>query len=321
MDNKDIEFNLEIAKCKLGFSVSKNLVNKIANATSTLFAPATAWLQGKQAQISCSYLPFYDKLAERKNENLQKLFVNVLSALNEKELRGEKIPDQFEDTDNLLLIQDNASTTSNEDFLKLWAKLYTEEACKPGSISRKTIKLLETLDTNIVKIFENEVLPYCDANGYYWGTKDDITNIILLMDYGLIENSSIMAGSKAANVMMNIRLNKNYTLYIYPNYVYGANYNGAMFRLTVSGVEIFNNLRNDISLPNNELLFNNIKKASEYWGLAELFKGKFKIKKLIKSEEKFIICDNDNNVAYPKNSPHKTYMEFYESAMSNIEEV
>ena len=162
MNNKDVEFNLEIAKVKLGLSLSENLVNKIANATSTLFAPATAWLQGKQAQISCSYLPFYDKLAERKNENLQKLFVNVLSILNEKELHEEIIPDQFEDTDNLLLIQDNASTTSNEEFLKLWAKFYTEEACKPGSISRKTIKLLETLDINIVRILEKEIFPYCD---------------------------------------------------------------------------------------------------------------------------------------------------------------
>lgn len=321
MNNKDVEFNLEIAKGKLGFSLSENLVNKIANATSTLFAPATAWLQGKQAQISCSYLPFYDKLAERKNENLQKLFVNVLSTLNEKELHEEVIPDQFEDTDNLLLIQDNASTTSNEEFLKLWAKLYTEEACKPGTVSRKTIKLLETLDINIVKILEKEIFPYCDENGYYWGTKDEITNILILLDYGLIENSSILSSSKTINTITNIKLNKNYMLYIYPNYAYGASYDDVMYRLTVSGVEIFKNLGNDINSPNNELLFNNIKKASKYWQIASLYKDKIHLKHIPNNDEKFIICDNDNNVVYPKNSPFKTYNEFYESAIANIEVV
>lgn len=321
MNNKDVEFNLEIAKGKLGFSLSENLVNKIANATSTLFAPATAWLQGKQAQISCSYLPFYDKLAERKNENLQKLFVNVLSILNEKELHEEVIPDQFEDTDNLLLIQDNASTTSNEEFLKLWAKLYTEEACKPGTVSRKTIKLLETLDINIVKILEKEIFPYCDENGYYWGTKDEITNILILLDYGLIENSSILSSSKTINTITNIKLNKNYMLYIYPNYAYGASYDDVMYRLTVSGVEIFKNLGNDINSPNNELLFNNIKKASKDWQIATPYKDKIHLKHIPNNDEKFIICDNDNNVVYPKNSPFKTYNEFYESAIANIEVV
>lgn len=321
MNNKDVEFNLEIAKCKLGFSLSENLVNKIANATSTLFAPATAWLQGKQAQISCSYLPFYDKLAERKNENLQKLFVNVLSTLHEKELHEEIIPDQFEDTDNLLLIQDNASTTSNEEFLKLWAKLYTEEACKPGSISRKTIKVLETLDINIVKIFEKEILPYCDSHGFYWGPKGEISNMLLLIDYGLIQENAIISSSTKINTIVYYSLNKNFRIYLYPNYGYDANYDSIMYRLTKTGEEIFSNLKNNIPLPDNEIVFNNINNASKDWQIVKSFRGKFKMKKQIKHEEKFIICDNDDNVVYPKNSPFKTYNEFYESAMANIEEV
>ncbi len=319
MNNKDVEFNLEIAKVKLGLSLSENLVNKIANATSTLFAPATAWLQGKQAQISCSYLPFYDKLAERKNENLQKLFVNVLSILNEKELHEEIIPDQFEDTDNLLLIQDNASTTSNEEFLKLWAKFYTEEACKPGSISRKTIKLLETLDINIVRILEKEIFPYCDISGFYWGPKGEISSMLLLIDYGLIQKNSIVSSSLKINMVACYKLNKNFKLYVYPNYAYCANYDGIMYRLTRVGKEIFNNLKNNIDIPDNEIFFGNIKKASHDWYIAEPFNGKFKMKNPIKPEEKFIICDNDNNVVYPETSPFKTLQEFIDNASQNIE--
>lgn len=324
MNNKDVEFNLEIAKCKLGFSLSENLVNKIANATSTLFAPATAWLQGKQAQISCSYLPFYDKLAERKNENLQKLFVNVLSTLHEKELHEEIIPDQFEDTDNLLLIQDNASTTSNEEFLKLWAKFYTEEACKPGSITRKTIKVLETLDINIIKILENNIFPFCDKNGFYWGNVHGISDLLLLQDYGLIETNPICASSINLNESYNVKLNQDYILYCYPNFACSAIINAQMYRLTNCALEIKNNVNINSEITSEDaikIIYEHINKSSVYWEVAQEFNLRIHLKKTIKENEMFVICDNDNNVVYPKNSPFKTYNEFYESAIANIEVV
>ena len=298
---------------------SEKVGEMLRNSTNAIGKPIDAWLTGKAQEISANSQLIVANIMYKKEVNATKHLQYVAEEFNKKVENNEQIPEQIEASDNLLLIQDNASSTSNEEFLKLWAKFYTEEACKPGSISRKTIKILETLDINIVKILEKEILPYCDENGYYWGTKDEITNILILIDYGLIENSSILSSSKTINTIINIKLNKNYRLCIYPNYAYGASYDDVMYRLTVSGVEIFKNLGNDINSQNNELLFNNIKKASKDWQIATPYKDKIHLKHIPNNDEKFIICDNDNIVVYPETSPFKTLQEFIDNASQNIE--
>ena len=303
-------------------SGSEKVGNMLCNSATVIGNPVGAWFDGKAQEISANSQFIVANIMYKKEINAIKHLQYVAEEFNKKVKNDEQIPEKIEASDNLLLIQDNASTTSNEEFLRLWAKLYTEEACKQGSISRKTIKLLETLDINIIKILENEIFPYCDNNGFYWGNVRGISNLLLLQDYGLIETNPICASSINFNESFNVRLNGNYILCCYPNLACSAIIASQMYRLTNFSLEIVNNvnLHAEIS-PDDaiQIIYEHINESSKFWNIAQAFYGRFKFKNPLKHEEKFVICDNQNNVIYPKNSPFKTYDEFIKSALDNIE--
>lgn len=299
---------------------SEKVINMLCNGASTLTAPFGALLKGKTAEIELNNQSIYAKLAITKEINMRKLSAYVTQELNDKVNKGEEIPDSLEDSDNLILIQDNASTMSDEEFLKLWAKLYTQEACKPGSVSRKTIKILETMDSNVVKILEKDIFPYCDDKGFYWGKTDDISSLLLAMDYNLVQDGAISFNPGTFNASLPIRIDKEHILYCYPNYGYHAEYKGQMYRLTTPGLEVYRNLNKNAKKEDIlKIIFNNISEASCHWEVNNSIPSKFSLKADIKTNEKFVICDNSKNVVYPENSPFKTFDEFYASALKNIE--
>lgn len=318
-DNKAIDLYYEHFGTKVGIGLSEQTVSKIANANSTLFAPVTAWLQGKAAQITVGFLPFYDKLAERKNQNLQNLALDVMRELKNREDEGKPIPDKFEDTDNLLLIQDNASTTSNEEFLKLWAKFYTEEACKPGTISRKTIKLVETLDIDVVKVIENDIFPFCDTNGFYWGNQKNLTNLLVAMDYGIMDNIPIAITPQGINQILVVGISKDYKLYCYPNYQYSPKRKNIMYKLTGPGLEIYENIKFRHTKEQLDIVFKNIELSVSGWDISKESLSKISLKNHVNPKELFVICDSLGNVVYPLNSKYKTLEQFKNQAEQNIE--
>lgn len=282
---------------------SSKVINMLCNGASTLTAPIGAILRAETAKIELNNQSIYARLAITKEINMRKLSTYVAEELENKVNNGEYIPEQLVDTDKLLLIQDNASTTSNEEFLKLWAKLYTQEACKPGTISRKTIKILDTLDSEIVRILEKDIFPYCDSNGFYWGKTNDISNLVLALDYNLIQDGAISLNPGNFNTSLAVRLDSQYILYCYPNYGYHAKYKEEMYRLTKSGLEVFRNLNKQDIIDNRDIIFNNIRVSSINWEINSLMRNKFRLKAEIKTNEKFVICDYEGNVVYPKESP------------------
>ncbi len=303
---------------------SKRVFDMFCNSMSTLGQPIGEIIKGKTAAIELANQSLYMKLAMTKETNMRKLLAYAAEEFEEKVVNGEDIPNHLVETDEILLIEENASLTSNEEFLKLWAKLYTEETCKHGSISRKTIKVLETLNIDIIKILENNIFPFCDNNGFYWGKMHGISDLLLLQDYGLIETNPICASSINLNESYAVRLNKDYILYCYPNIACSAIIKSQMYRLTNCALEIKNNVKLSPEITSEEaikIIYEHINKSIEYWKVAPEFEKKIHLKNTIKNNEMFIICDNDNNVVYPKNSPFKIYNEFYESAMANIEEI
>lgn len=300
---------------------SKRVFDMFCNSMSTLGQPIGEIIKGKTAAIELANQSLYMKLAMTKETNMRKLLAYAAEEFEEKVVNGEDIPNHLVETDEILLIEENASLTSNEEFLKLWAKLYTEEACKPGTVSRRTIKLVETLDASIIKIFEENILPYCSSDGFYWGNKNDLNDILTIADYDLlVKSDGIIVNPKKLNYVQSVKLNNNYNLCVYPNYYYHAYYKYSNYRLTTSGLEIYKILKDKIKMPQDmHLMFENIKEASKDWQIATPYKDKIHIKRLPNNDEKFIICDNDNNVVYPETSPFRTLQEFIYNASQNIE--
>lgn len=303
---------------------SKKVFDMFCNGMSKLGEPIGEIIKGKTTAIELANQSIYMKLAMTKEANMRKLIAYAAEEFDKKVDNGENIPSHLVETDEILLIEENASMTSNEEFLKLWAKLYTEEACKPGSVSRKTIKLLETLDIKIIKILENKIFPFCDYNGFYWGNIHGIADLLLLQDYGLIETNPICASSINLNDTYSVRLNEDYILYCYPNFACSAVINAQMYRLTNCALEIINNVKMHAEIKPDDaikIIYEHVNESSKIWRISKEFNGRIRLKKTIKKNEKFVICDNKNNVVYPKDSPFKTYNEFLESAMANIEEL
>ncbi len=300
---------------------SEKVVNMLCNGGSILAAPVGALLRGKAAEFELANQSIYAKLAMTKEVNMRRHASYVAQELDAMVLNGEIIPDRLDDTDNLLLIQENASTTSNEDFLKLWAKLYTCEACKPGSVSRKTIKIIETLDADIVRVLEENIFPFCDSNGIYWGSKENISDLLLAMDYNLMQDGSVCVNPKDINQSLAVFIDDEHILRCHPNYGYSANYNHQMYRLTTPGLEVYNNLNKTAKTQENlATIFTNVLQSSVNWEMSPNLRNKIKLKNengwAIK---KFVICDSDGNVIYPKDSQFKTYDEFYNKSLENIE--
>lgn len=292
----------------------------LKNSTNVIGKPIEALIQGKTNEIELANQFITARLMYVKEANATMHLSYVAEELNKKVENGQELPEKIEESDNLYLIQDNASTTSNEYLLKMWAKLYTEEACKPGSVSKRAIKLVETLDIKIVKILEEEIFPYCDENGFFWGDKDDITNIILCQDYNLIENNFICSFSKNPTSSYSAKINNLIKIYCYPGFGYSANYNSSMYRLTNAGLEIYQNIYSQkVDIGTKEIVFKNIDKASENWSRIWEKKGVVKYLNNIKPEEKYILCDENGLVVYPEHSPYRTLQDFLEISIRNIE--
>lgn len=294
---------------------SNKVVDMLLNSCSIIAAPVGELIKGKTAQIELNNQSIYAKLALTKEINMRKHLNYVAMEFNEKEKQGQDIPKALNDTDNLLLIQDNASTTSDENFLKLWAKLYTEEASKPGMISRKAIKLVEGLDYETVKLIEEEIFPYCDSKGYYWGQTNKIDHLLIAQDYGFISiNNSFLIPLKLNNCV-NIELVNKYFICLYPNMEYRA----TSYCLTKPAREIKTCLNKKTTDEQFKIMLERINKEAFYWKIHEEHDKKIKLKNKIENNEKFIIYDENKNVISPKDSPFKTLEEFYNSAIKNIE--
>lgn len=293
---------------------SEKVVNMFCNGLSTLGKPIGAMLNGTTASIELANQSIYLKLAMTKEVNMRKHLAYVAQEFDERVKNNENIPESLIETDKLLLIQDNVATTSEDDVLKLWAKLYTEEACKPGTISRKAIKLIETLDAKVAKILENEIFPYCDQDGFYWGKENNFNAIITALDYAFFESSNL--GRKGIYVdFPSVIAFPDYKVLIHPALDFSPTI--PCYRLTKPAIEIrscLNTNGKDILEEISSTMLN----CAKSWKINNNLKNNIKLKKSLKNDEKFIICSNDN-IIYPKNKEYKKIDEYREYVMSNVE--
>lgn len=296
-------------------SCSEKVVNMFCNGLSTLGRPIGAIIDGKTASIELANQSIYLKLAMTKEANMRKHLAYVAKEFDEKVKNNEDIPESLIETDKLLLIQDNVSTTSEEEVLKLWAKLYTEEACKPGTISRKAIKLIETLDAKIADILENEIFPYCDQVGFYWGNSDNFNSIITAIDYGFLETSNL--GRKGLYVdYPGIISFGNYNVFVHPGFDYASKNPG--YRLTKPAIEIKQCLK-QTNIDILDVISKTINDCTPNWLINDEIKNNMKFKKSIKNDEKFVVCNNEDVIVFPQNKQYKTIEDYRVYTMANIE--
>lgn len=292
---------------------SQNVINATLKGTAPLFSPLSAICEG-MADIIKEGCGFFTDIIRKKRSQLY-LANDVLKNLNDKEQNGEKIPERIEDTDTLFSIQETASETLDKDFISFWAKLYTEEACKPNCVSKRTIAICKNLDKNIVSLLEQKIFPYASNDGWLAYYPNCVDNLFLLKDYGFLDdlNDNIFAEAvefeKGYPPLCRDSFGE-YWLWVHPGFLYKT-----PFRLTFSGREIRNALKiypkeKDISFIGNEL-----EKISKDWKIDK----KYKFLKHPDNDELFAITDN----VYPRflkfrNEKYKKFEKYWIAIRNNV---
>lgn len=308
---KNVDKNIGKACKDLAQTLKKVIspISKIAelyliDAPCTLFAPLSAYLKGKSNEIAYKYLPFQNQIEMRKELSQIKMLKHVLENLADKEQRNEELPNQIEDTDNLFAIQNAASETTDDDFIKFWARLYTEEACSPNTVSKKTIDLCRVIDKKVAKILETEVFPYCSQVGFIANIPTKANNLLLLKDYGLVDDvaSNIIiypVNFEQGYPPLSRDVFGKYWLWIHPGYSYHLPY-----RLTSAGNEIRNALKIYPKEKDIKIIGNTLSKEAKKWSQLD----GFVFHNDVNDEDLFVITDSD----YPPFMiyPHPKYRKF-----------
>ena len=298
---------------KVASPVSKIAELYLIKAPCTLLAPVAAYLRGKSYEIACKYLPFQNQIEMRKEISQLKMAQYVLENLADKEQNKEELPPQIEDTDNLFAIQNAASETTDEDFIKFWARLYTEEACKPNTVSKKTVNLCKDLNKDVVKALENEIFPFCDGHGYYFGDANcHVDALSLVEDYGFLKTCKIKNISNYIDTFSSHKFGK-YLIQVFPGYEYGLPFNHRM--LTQSALEIFKCLKIDNSINLWECI-PQIEDASKSFKITDKYKDLMKYKTPI--SHKFFIT-LDDKIIYPEDMKKKNLADVIKETLDNIE--
>lgn len=283
-------------------------------AGGTLFRPLTAYLNGASAVIEAR--SFVEAQNIRREASQCKLAMHVASNLAEREARGEAIPQQIMDTDNLFAIQNAASETTDEDFLRFWANLYTEEVCRPNTVSKKTVELCKVLDRRVVKILEEKIFPYCCKDFFLAVHHITVDDLSIAESYGFVVNQSIALNSLVANSGVSMNMDK-YTIICSPGYSFSLR--SPVYRLSVAGQEILSVLKIKITPEQLNLSIQCLEDASRYWHLNTKNENyKFSIKPGQQIDTKFIVVD-ETGIIYPEKWRTRTVEEYNNECLSHLD--
>lgn len=290
---------------------SKNVVNATIHGTTTLFAPLKAICEGKAAELEEKYA--YKAEEYRKLKSNLALGIDVLKNLNDKEQNGEKIPDKIEDTDTLFSIQEAASETLDKDFISFWAKLYTEEACKEGTVTKKAINLCKDLNKDIVSILENKIFPYCDDNGFYLGNENEtLDEILIAEEYGFLKKCEVERKPNEKKIFILFYVGQ-YQIAVFPGYCYST---VGIFSKMLTNTAI--SIRNCLKIKTNvdiKIISDSLIKYSKFWTINPEFSGKIIYPKEIC--DKFMLIEN-GIVKFPEKYTGKNAKELMREILSEI---
>lgn len=291
----------------------------VTNSTAPLFRPFQKFLNGVSDVIEAKYLPYTEEIHLRKAESQMKLLKFVTQNFAEKEQKEEELPNKIEDTDNLFAIQNAASETTEEEFIRFWAELYTQESCHPGSVSKKTTELCKVLDKKVMDLLSEKIFPFCDNSyGFYWGinshSPDDVS---MAEDYGFLIRPEIEVNASIPEHPYCLDYG-NYKIYVHSGYSIKAG--GPSFRLTSAGQEVKKCLRINTNEEQIKCVLEDIKKISPKWHLLDREKIKIKIKPNISHPlHLFVLTDSNQKILYPKEYSLLSLEDFSKQSLSEIE--
>jgi hypothetical protein len=137
------------------------LVNKVSAAIGTLYKPfgaiADAWSEvqaGKlkavgEIEIQASQRRAVERLlceTMMEQKHLESIFGKTCALLeSDPDADAETIGQM--DNDRVVFHSVRARRVSDDDMQSVWAKIFAEEAKKPGSFSKRTMAFIETLET------------------------------------------------------------------------------------------------------------------------------------------------------------------------------
>lgn len=290
---------------------SQKVVDATLNGSAPLFSPWSALCHGV-ADIINEGCDFIADIIRKKRSQLY-LANDVLKNLNDKEQNGEKIPERIEDTDTLFSIQEAASETLDKDFISFWAKLYTEEACKEGTVTKKAINLCKDLNKDIVSILENKIFPYCDNNGFYLGNENEtLDEILIAEEYGFLKKCEVERKPKEKKFFILFYVGQ-YQIAVFPGYCYST---ASIFSKMLTNTAI--SIRNCLKIKTNvdiKIISDSLIKYSKFWTINPEFSGKIIYPKEIC--DKFVLIEN-GIVKFPEKYTGKNAKELMREILSEI---
>ena len=292
----------------------EKIIDTVTMSGATLFKPLVAYLNGKATIIEAH--SFIEAQNIRKELSQCQLAVNVAKNLATKQQSGQDIPTEIKDTDTLFAIQNAASEKTDKDFLEFWAHLYTEEACKPNTISKKTVELCKTIDKQIAEILEKKIFPYCADNFFFAAYEIGVDDVGKAEDYGFVtqKNLAINPSHPGTNVMLYFG---QYTVVCRSGFsVMPAT---PRFSLSISGAEVRKIITHDDTYIDFNILKNGLISASKNWRLSDKFKDH--IVKLVPGKEidsNFVIVQN-NKIIYPESWQNKTITDYNNACLETLD--
>lgn len=292
----------------------EKVVDTVVTSGATLFKPLVAYLNGKATILESR--SFVETQNIRKEISQYQLAINVAKNLAIKQQSSQEIPKEIVDTDTLFAIQNAAAETTDKDFLEFWAHLYTEEACKPNTISKKTVELCKTLDKTVAKVLEQKIFPYCASGFFFAANEIGVDDVAKAEDYGFItqKNLKINPGHPTSNIILNF---SQYTVVCRPGFsVTPASPN---FSLSISGAEVKNVIASGSASCDFNIVKNSLIAASRFWLLHDKFKNyivKFVPGKQI--DTNFIIVQNDK-IIYPESWQNKSVQDYNNACLETLE--
>ncbi len=292
----------------------EKVVDTVVISGATLFKPLVAYFNGKATIISAR--SFVETQNIRKELSQCQLAINVAKNLAIKHQSGQEIPKGIVDTDTLFAIQNAAAETTDKDFLEFWAHLYTEEACKPNTISKKTVELCKVLDKQVAEILEKKIFPYC-ASGFFFAAREfSVYEVSKAEDYGFLTQKDILLNPKAPNDNVILQFGQ-YTVVCRIGFSVLPSHPN--FSLSMSGEEIRNIIINKGMNIDFDILINCLKEASKNWQLSDKFKDhivKFVPGKQI--DTNFIVVQNDK-IIYPESWQNKSVRDYNNACLETLD--
>lgn len=282
-------------------------------ASSTLFKPLTAYLNGAAAVIEAR--SFVEAQNIRMEVSQCKLAMHVASNLAEREARGEAIPQQIMDTDNLFAIQNAASETTDEDFLRFWAGLYAEEACKPNTVSKKTVELCKVLDKSITEVLEKRIFPYCSSGFFFAANEVGVKDVSIAEDYGFIVQKNVALNPNTPEVNITLKFGKYSVICRAGFSVMPSNPN---FSLSVSGEEVANIIPLNGGNVNLDTLIKCMTSSSVAWTLFQGYSNyRVQLSQTHSCDTMFVIVLN-GMIVYPQNWVGRTVEEYKKLCLDSL---